>query len=157
MPFGIENVSSYLRYDGDDMSEWDFLTAVLEEADCGLLLDVNNIYVSSQNHNFDPNAFVDGIPAERVVQIHLAGHSRFEKYIIDTHSGHVIDEVWALYERAIRRCGSVSTLIEWDDEIPDFATLSLEAEKARVHRANALSELTASTQAASSGLAESRL
>lgn len=157
VPFVLENVSSYLTYTQSRMTEWEFVSAVAEEANIGLLLDVNNIYVSSQNHNFDPNAFVDGIPAERVVQIHLAGHSRFEKYIIDTHSGHVIDEVWALYERAIRRCGSVSTLIEWDDEIPDFATLSLEAEKARAHRANALSELAASTQAASSGLAESRL
>ncbi len=134
VPFALENVSSYLTYNASTLTEWEFVSAVVEEADIGVLLDVNNIYVSSQNHGFDPNAFVDGIPAERVVQIHLAGHTRFDKYIIDTHSGHVIDEVWALYERAIARTGSVSTLIEWDDEIPDFATLAAEAARARTVR-----------------------
>ncbi len=137
--FAIENVSSYLTYTSSRMSEWEFVSAIAEQADVGILLDVNNIYVSSENHGFDPREFVDGVPAERVLQIHLAGHTRFEKYIIDTHSGHVVDEVWALYRHAIQRCGSVSTLIEWDDEIPDFEVVLAEAEKARAFRNQSLS------------------
>jgi uncharacterized protein len=136
--FAIENVSSYMTYTASKMTEWEFVSAIAEEADVGILLDVNNIYVSSQNHGFDPFAFVDGIPAERVVQIHLAGHTRFEKYLLDTHSGRVIDEVWALYHRTIQRCGSVSTLVEWDDDIPPFEELMAEAEKARQARERAL-------------------
>ncbi|MFO0555243.1 MAG: DUF692 domain-containing protein [Polyangiaceae bacterium] len=134
----LENVSSYLTYTHSTMTEWAFVTAVIEEADLGLLLDVNNIYVSSENHTFDPNEFVDGVPIERVVQVHLAGHTRFEKYIIDTHSGHVVDPVWELYERAIRRIGSVATMIEWDDEIPPYETLAAELGKVREVRDRAL-------------------
>jgi hypothetical protein len=130
----LENVSSYLTYTSSTMTEWEFLTAIAEEADVGLLLDCNNIYVSSFNHGFDPREFVDGVPPERVVQIHLAGHTNYGKYIIDTHSAPVIDPVWDLYRRAIERCGPVSTLIEWDDDIPPFAELCAEAEKARVIR-----------------------
>lgn len=143
--FALENVSSYLQYTGSALTEWQFVSAIAELADIGLLLDVNNIYVSSQNHGFDPKEFVDGVPHDRVLQIHLAGHTRFPKYIIDTHSGHVIDEVWQLYAQAIERCGPVSTLIEWDDEIPAFDVLAAEAEKARALRAGALA---ASTQVA---------
>ncbi len=132
--FAIENVSSYLTYTSSAMTEWEFLTAVCEEADCGLLLDVNNIYVSSYNHGFDARAYVDGVPHHRVVQMHLAGHTNKGKYIIDTHSDHVIDPVWELYRRACERCGDVSTLVEWDDDIPPFETLLAEAEKARVIR-----------------------
>ncbi len=138
--FVVENVSSYLTYTSSRLTEWEFLSAVAEEADLGILLDVNNIYVSSENHGFDPNAYVDGVPHHRVVQFHLAGHTRFEKYIIDTHTGHVIDEVWALYSRAIQKTGSVSTLIEWDDEIPPFEELAAEAEKARGYRDRALAK-----------------
>jgi len=130
----LENVSSYLTYTSSEMTEWAFLRAIAEEADVGLLLDVNNIYVSSYNHGFDPAAYVDGVPAARVVQIHLAGHTNFGKYIIDTHSDHVIDPVWDLYRRALERTGPVSTLIEWDDEIPPFGTLVAEADKARAIR-----------------------
>ena len=130
----LENVSSYLTYTSSSMKEWEFLTAIAEEADVGLLLDCNNIYVSSFNHGFDPREFVDGVPPERVAQIHLAGHTSYGKYIIDTHSAPVIDPVWDLYRRAIERCGPVSTLIEWDDDIPPFAELCAEAEKARVIR-----------------------
>lgn len=130
----LENVSSYLTYTSSTMTEWEFLTAVAEEADVGLLLDVNNIYVSSFNHGFDPRDFVDGVPHSRVVQIHLAGHTNYGKYIIDTHSAPVIEPVWDLYRQAIERCGPVSTLIEWDDDIPPFAELCAEAEKARVIR-----------------------
>ncbi|HVK70555.1 MAG TPA: DUF692 domain-containing protein [Polyangium sp.] len=139
VPLVLENVSSYLTYTSSEMTEWDFFRAVVEEANCGVLLDVNNIYVSSQNHGFDPNAYVDAIPAERVVQIHLAGHTNYGDYIIDTHSGPVIDPVWDLYRRALRRVGPVSTLIEWDEDIPPLATLLAEAERARVVREEVLS------------------
>jgi uncharacterized protein (UPF0276 family) len=132
--FAIENVSSYMTYASSAMTEWEFLTAVAEEADCGILLDVNNIYVSSYNHGFDPNAYVDGVPHERVVQVHLAGHTNHGKYILDTHDDHVIDPVWDLYRRALRRIGPVSTLIEWDDNFPPFADLEAEAAKARAIR-----------------------
>lgn len=128
--FAIENVSSYLTYTSSRMSEWEFVTAIAEEADVGILLDVNNIYVSSQNHSFDPMQYVEGVPSHRVVQFHLAGHTRFEKYILDTHNGRVIDDVWSLYERAVERCGPVSTLIEWDDDIPSFDEVHAEARKA---------------------------
>jgi len=130
----LENVSSYLTYTSSEMTEWEFLSAVVEEADCGLLLDVNNIYVSSYNHGFDPLAYVEGVPHRRVVQVHLAGHTNYGKYIIDTHSDHVIDPVWDLYRRALAKTGPVSTLIEWDDDIPPLETLLAEAEKARAVR-----------------------
>jgi uncharacterized protein (UPF0276 family) len=132
--FVLENVSSYMTYVASAMTEWDFLTAVAEEADCGILLDVNNIYVSSFNHGFDPNVYVDAVPAHRIVQYHLAGHTNRGRYILDTHSDHVIDAVWDLYRRACERTGSVSTLVEWDDDIPAFDVLLAEAEKARVIR-----------------------
>jgi uncharacterized protein len=134
LPFCIENVSSYLTYQASRMTEWAFLTAVAEEADCGILFDVNNVYVSSYNHGFDPVEYVDGVPAHRIVQIHLAGHTHHGDYIIDTHSDHVIDEVWRLYRRVCERAGNVSTLVEWDDDIPPFDTLLAEADKARAIR-----------------------
>jgi uncharacterized protein len=133
----LENVSSYLTYTSSEMTEWAFLSAVVEEADCGVLLDVNNIYVSSYNHGFDPRAYVDGVPHHRVVQIHLAGHTNYGKYIIDTHSDNVIDPVWELYRRTIGHVGRVSTLVEWDDDIPALATLLAEADKARAIREEA--------------------
>jgi uncharacterized protein (UPF0276 family) len=134
VPFVIENVSSYLTYVESRMTEWEFLSAIAEEADCGILLDVNNIYVSSYNHGFDPCAYVDGVPHRRVVQYHLAGHANHGKYILDTHGDHVIDAVWDLYRRACARTGPVSTLVEWDDDIPSLETLLAEAEKARAIR-----------------------
>jgi len=127
----LENVSSYLTYTSSEMTEWEFITAIVEEADLGILLDVNNIYVSSYNHSFDPRAFVDGVPAHRIAQIHLAGHTNHGAYIVDTHSAHVIDPVWDLYRRTIERTGPVSTLVEWDDDIPPFETLVAEANIAR--------------------------
>ncbi len=127
----IENVSSYLSYCDDEMPEWEFLTAIAEAADCGILLDVNNIFVSAHNHEFDANAYIDAIPPERVFQIHLAGHSEQGPLLIDTHDHPVRDEVWQLFESAIARFGSVSTLIEWDDQIPDFDRLEAEAMRAR--------------------------
>lgn len=131
---GIENTSSYLTYNASVMQEWEFITAIVEEADCALLLDVNNVYVSSYNHGFDPQTFIDGIPKERVIQYHLAGHTHKGDYILDTHSDFVIDAVWDLYRYAVARTGPVTTLVEWDDEIPDFDTVHGEALKARAIR-----------------------
>lgn len=134
-PLVLENPSTYVAFHETTMTEWEFLSALAEEADCGLLLDVNNVYVSAFNHRFDPNAYVDAIPLDRVVQIHLAGHTNYGTHIIDTHTGHVIDEVWQLYARACRRFGNVSTLVEWDADIPDFATVHAEARMALEVRA----------------------
>ena len=120
IPVAVENVSSYAAFTASEMTEWEFLAEVVERADCGILLDVNNIYVSSVNHEFDPMQYVNAVPAERVAQIHIAGHSRYEKYILDTHDHPVIDPVWHLYARAIERCGPTPTLLEWDDHIPTF-------------------------------------
>lgn len=130
IPIAVENVSSYAEFNGSQMTEWDFLTEVVERADCGILLDVNNIYVSSINHGFDPHVYVDAIPAERVAQIHIAGHSRYERFIIDTHDHPVIDPVWNLYAQAIRRAGPTPTLLEWDARIPSFDEVHNEALKA---------------------------
>ena len=128
----IENVSSYLAYADSQMSEWAFLSAISEAADCLLLLDVNNIYVSSVNHGFDARCFIDGVPPSRVQQVHLAGHSHMGEYIIDTHDAPVADPVFDLYGYACRRLGPVSTMIERDDNIPPLAELV--AELGRVRR-----------------------
>ena len=130
VPVAVENVSSYAEFHVSEMTEWEFLNEVVERADCGILLDVNNIYVSSRNHNFDPFVYVDAVAPERVAQIHLAGHSKFEKYILDTHDHPVIGPVWKLYDHAIRRCGPTPTLLEWDDRIPSFDEVHAEALKA---------------------------
>jgi uncharacterized protein len=133
-PLVLENPSSYVEFAASSMTEWEFLARLAEEADCGLLLDCNNIYVSAFNHGFDANAYVDGIPADRVVQYHLAGHTNKGTHIIDTHSDYVIDEVWNLYARSWARTGGVATLLEWDDRIPSFDVVHAEALKARVRR-----------------------
>jgi hypothetical protein len=104
---------------------------VVERADCGILFDVNNVYVSSVNHEFDPLEYVNYIPAHRVAQIHIAGHSKYEKYILDTHDHPVIDPVWDLYARAIQRCGPTPTQLEWDEHIPTFDEVHNEARKAQ--------------------------
>jgi uncharacterized protein (UPF0276 family) len=130
VPVVVENVSSYAEYHVSEMTEWEFLTEVVEAADCGILLDVNNIYVSSVNHTFDPMEYLNNVPQERVAQIHIAGHSRYRKYILDTHDHPVIDPVWKLYEHAIRLVGSTATLLEWDDSIPSFEEVHREALKA---------------------------
>jgi uncharacterized protein len=134
VPLALENVSSYLTFGASSMPEWEFLSRVAEEADCAILLDVNNVYVSAYNHGFDAAAYIDAVPRERVVQMHLAGHTNKGTHIIDTHDDHVIDAVWALYRRACARTGPVSVLIEWDDAIPPFETLVAEAAKARAIR-----------------------
>lgn len=127
----LENVSSYASYIDSNMTEWEFINEIAEAADCLLLLDVNNIYVSSYNHNFDAKAFIDGVPNKRVQQIHLAGHQNNGDYIIDTHDAPVIDPVWDLYEYAIARFGQVSTMIERDDKMPELAVLVKELQIAR--------------------------
>ena len=141
LPFAIENVSSYMTYTHSRMTEWEFLSAVAEEADCGVLLDVNNIYVSSYNHGFDPMEYVRGVPHRRVVQYHLAGHTNKGRYILDTHDDHVIDEVWALYREAVKLTGPTTTLIEWDANFPTFDVLRAEAEKARAAQREALASI----------------
>ena len=130
VPIAVENVSSYAEYHASEMTEWEFLAEVVELADCGILLDVNNIYVSSKNHGFNPKTYVDFVPADRVAQIHLAGHSKFEKYILDTHDHPVLDPVWKLYDHAVGRVGCTATLLEWDDRIPSFDEVHREALKA---------------------------
>jgi uncharacterized protein (UPF0276 family) len=134
VPFALENASSYLEYRDSTMSECDFLAEVAERSDCGILLDVNNVFVSAYNHGFDATGYIDAIPADRVVQIHLAGHTNRGSYLLDTHSDHVIPDVWELYRRAIRRSGPISTLIEWDENIPSWQVLAAEAAQARAVR-----------------------
>jgi uncharacterized protein (UPF0276 family) len=131
IPVVVENVSSYAEYHVSEMAEWEFLNEVVESADCGILLDVNNIYVSSQNHSFDPFTYVNAVPADRIAQIHIAGHSKFEKYILDTHDHPVLEPVWQLYARTIERAGPTATLLEWDDNIPSFEEVHAEALKAK--------------------------
>lgn len=128
----IENVSSYINYQQSTLTEWEFLKSISIEADCLILLDVNNIYVSAINHEFDPLEYLQAIPAERVCQIHLAGHSNMGDYIIDTHDHDIVDPVWDLYAAALRHFGSVSTMIERDDHIPPLPTLINELNRARL-------------------------
>ena len=127
----LENVSSYVAYTDSRISEWQFLAAVAERADCWILLDVNNVHVSAHNHGFDPIEYLDGVPGERVRQIHLAGHSHNGSLIIDTHDHPVPDPVWDLYVEAIARLGPVSTMIERDDDIPPLGVLLDELARAR--------------------------
>ena len=130
VPIAVENVSSYAEFHVSEMTEWEFLSEVVERADCGILLDVNNIFVSSRNHGFDPYDYLNHIPHRRVAQIHIAGHTRYRRYILDTHDHPVIDPVWTLYDHAIRRVGRTATLLEWDDRIPSFGEVHREALKA---------------------------
>jgi uncharacterized protein (UPF0276 family) len=127
----LENVSSYVSFRDSRLTEWEFLKAVAEEADCLILLDVNNIYVSSVNHEFDPYAYLNAIPVERVQQMHLAGHQNHGDYLIDTHDHPVPEPVWKLYAAAVRRFGGVSTMIERDANIPPLAELQQELAAAR--------------------------
>lgn len=126
----IENVSAYVAFEHSRLEEWEFLTAVVEHSGCALLLDVNNIYVSSKNLGLDAHAFIAGVPAASVREIHLAGHARNGSILIDDHGSAVCDEVWRLYARAIKRFGPRPTLIEWDTDIPPLATLVAEAARA---------------------------
>ena len=119
-PLVLENPSTYVTFADSTMSEWAFLTRLAAEADCGLLIDVNNVYVSSVNHDFDPREYIENLPHERIVQCHLAGHTNCGTHLIDTHDDHVIDPVWELYRLAHQLTGGISTLLEWDARIPEF-------------------------------------
>ncbi|GAA1991810.1 DUF692 domain-containing protein [Nocardiopsis rhodophaea] len=136
-PLVVENPSSYLEYTQSTLTEWEFLARMAEDADCGLLLDVNNVYVSSRNHGFDPAAYLRSVPADRVVQFHLAGHTDHGTHLIDTHDRPVADPVWELYRQALDRTDAVSTLLEWDDRIPPFPELLDELDRARAFSATA--------------------
>jgi uncharacterized protein len=127
----LENVSSYITYAHSEMTEWEFLTAITERADCLILLDINNIYVSAYNHGFDPLDYLHHVPINRVQQVHLAGHLNLGNIIIDSHGDNVIDPVWSLYKAALLHFGPVSTMIERDDNIPSFFELMAELEIAR--------------------------
>jgi uncharacterized protein (UPF0276 family) len=139
----IENPSTYVAFAADQMTEWEFVSEMLERADCELLLDVNNVYVSSINHGFDPRNYIKSIPAERVRQIHLAGHDTHNGYLVDTHDHPVCEAVWKLYAYTMQHCGSVPTMIERDDNIPPLPELLDELEHARqVHESALASTLS---------------
>lgn len=127
----LENASTYVTFNHSEMTEWEFLAEMAKRADCDLLLDVNNIYVSGFNHEFDPIDFIEGLPAERIIQIHLAGHEHNETHIVDTHDAPVIEAVWSLYAETIRRLGPITTMIERDADIPPFADMEAELDNAR--------------------------
>ena len=127
----LENVSSYVSYSDSNMSEWEFLREVAERADCLILLDINNIYVSAYNHNFDPYTYLHAMPAERVYQFHLAGHTHENNLIIDTHDHPIADPVFELYAAAVQQLGRVSTMIERDDHIPPLPELLAELDQVR--------------------------
>jgi uncharacterized protein (UPF0276 family) len=127
----LENPSTYLTFTGSSLSESEFLSQLAERADCGILLDVNNVYVSAMNHGFDAAAYIEAIPQDRVWQIHLAGHTDHGTHLLDSHSRPVCDAVWSLYRSAIRRFGDVATLVEWDEDIPEWEVLEAESERAK--------------------------
>ena len=139
----IENVSSYITYESSEMEEWDFVAEVAKRADCWLLLDINNVFVSGFNHNFSTHAFIDAIPVDRVVQFHLAGHSEGKHHLIDTHDQAVSEEVWHLYERALQKFGPITTMIERDDNIPPLSDLVAELNRARSISASIFSKVAA--------------
>jgi uncharacterized protein len=139
----IENLSSYVRFATDEMAEYQFVAELLKRCDCRLLLDVNNVYVSSVNHGFDARAYIDAMPADRVLQIHLAGHSRQGEVLIDTHDAPVCDAVWDLYRYTLQRLGFKPTMIERDDHIPPLPELLAELDVARQIAADVAAEATA--------------
>jgi hypothetical protein len=137
-PLVLENPSSYVTFTDSTMPEWEFMARLAEDADCGLLLDVNNVYVSSVNHDFDPVEYIKTVPHRRVVQFHLAGHTDCGTHRIDTHDNHVIDPVWELYRLAHQLTGGASTLLEWDARIPEFPVVHAEVLKAKQYMGAAL-------------------
>jgi uncharacterized protein (UPF0276 family) len=137
-PLVLENPSSYVTFADSTLSEWEFLARLTEDTDCGLLLDVNNIYVSSVNHDFDPAEYIRSVPPRRVVQFHIAGHTHCGTHIIDTHDDHVIDPVWELYRLAHQHTGGAATLLEWDAKIPEFPIVHAEVLKAKQYMGAAL-------------------
>jgi uncharacterized protein len=131
LPFALENLSSYVSFRKDEMTEWEFYGAVVEKANISMMLDVNNIYVSSRNHGFDPKMYYMSLPLDRVIQIHLAGHRDYNAYVLDTHDNYVCDEVWKIYADVYPRTRGVSTLLEWDDHLISFQETWDEALKAK--------------------------
>jgi len=153
----LENVSSYVSFRDSPLTEWEFLAEIAERADCLILLDVNNIYVSAVNHEFDPLEYLNAIPAARVQQIHLAGHEDHGDYLVDTHDHPVRDEVWELYASAMRRLGPVSTMIERDDHIPPLAELVAELGQARIVARDALAARESAARGAPAGASAATL
>jgi hypothetical protein len=151
-PLVLENPSSYLEFRASQMPEWEFLGRLAELTGCGLLLDVNNVYVSAVNHGFDPVAYINALAPERIVQMHLAGASDCGGYLIDTHDHPVAGPVWPLYARAQARCGGVSTLLEWDARIPPYADLLAELAKAKLARAGTRPDASAAPAAAADAI-----
>jgi uncharacterized protein (UPF0276 family) len=133
-PLVLENPSSYVTFARSTIPEGEFLARLAAEADCALLLDVNNVYVSCRNHGWDARAYLAAIPYERVVQIHLAGHTDKGTHCIDTHTGHTIEAVWQLYAEVVRRAGRIATMVEWDQDIPEFDVVHAEVLRARAFR-----------------------
>lgn len=127
----IENVSTYLEFRDSEMTEWEFVSQVVKKSGCGLLFDINNIYVSCFNHGLDAKKYLRGVPHERVFEIHLAGPSENGKYLVDTHDHAVLEPVWELYAEFIKLYGPRPTLLEWDDDIPDFSVLAAESDKSK--------------------------
>lgn len=136
LPFALENLSSYVGFCQDEMPEWEFYSSIVERAGIYMMLDVNNIYVSSRNHGFDPMTYCENIPMNRVIQIHLAGHADFGNYVLDTHDHPVRNEVWDLYAKVYPMTGGVSTLLEWDDNFLSFEETWAEALKAKQFQEN---------------------
>jgi len=139
-PLVLENPSSYVEFTSSTMPEWEFIARMAEDADCGVLLDVNNVYVSSVNHGFDPEVYIRAIPPKRIAYFHIAGHTNFGTHILDTHIGPVIDPVWSLFQLAHELTGGRSTLLEWDEEIPTFPVVHREVLKARKYMGAALAK-----------------
>lgn len=131
IPFGIENLSAVAEFTASQMPEWEFYRRVVEKSGCWMMLDVNNIYVSSRNHHFDPNDYVNGLDLSRICQIHLAGHTDKGLYVLDTHDHHVCQEVWDLFAKVYRASGGVSTMVEWDDNFLSFEETHAEILKAK--------------------------
>lgn len=144
-PVALENPSNYAEFTVSQMSEVEYMTRLCDEADCGLLLDVNNVYVSAFNHSFDPDEYIAAVPVERIVYHHVAGHTHKGTHILDTHSDHVVDKVWEMYKNIHKRTGGRSTMVEWDDDIPDFQTVHAEVLKAQIYRDQAEAELAQGT------------
>ena len=134
LPVALENPSNYLEFKMSQMSEIEYLSRLAEEADCGLLMDVNNVYVSANNHGFDPDEYIEQVPVERVLYHHVAGHTDKGTHVVDTHSDHVVDKVWDMYTRLHERHGGRTTMVEWDADIPDFETVHNEVLKAQHYR-----------------------
>lgn len=131
IPFALENLSSYVGFQDDEMPEWEFYSSIIEKADIYMMLDINNIYVSSRNHDFDPKEYWENLPLNRVLQIHLAGHTDYGDFLLDTHDNFVCEQVWKLYSEIYPKTGGVSTLLEWDDHFISFEKTWKEALKAK--------------------------